>query len=98
MVRPVESNGGGGHGNAGARMIDLELALVDVREAGVEFLWSQPIEEWTELGVRMGATGRKERFVAHGLVVGCRPASLGLWSISLFFTSLAPGENPWPSA
>jgi hypothetical protein len=96
MVAEVVRNGGDNLGNG--RVIDLELALVDVRDSGVEFLWNHPIQEWTELGVRMGASGRSERFVARGLVVGCRPARHGLWSISLYFTALAPGENPWPPA
>ena len=96
MVRNVARNNKASA--AVGSMIDLELALVNVRESGVEFLWSRPFEEWTELSVRMNADGRKDRFHARGLVVGCRPADHGLWTVSLYFTALAPGENPWPSA
>lgn len=78
--------------------IHLEVALVDVRDAGVEFLWAEPIQEWSEVSVQLGAAGRRERFHARGVVVACRPTPKGLWSISLFFTDLATRENRWPPA
>lgn len=96
MVRPVTRNVG--HGPGQDPIVELELALVDVRDSGVEFLWGQPIQEWSEITVSMVASGRRERFQAQGIVVACRPASRGLWSISLFFTALASRENPWPPA
>lgn len=96
MVRPVTRKRGSNP--RGTQAIHLEVALVDVRDAGVEFLWTEPIQEWSEVSVQLGASGRRERFHARGVVVACRPTPRGLWSISLFFTDLATRENPWPPA
>lgn len=96
MVRAVTEKRGNIPG--GSQAIHLEVALVDVRDAGVEFLWKEPLREWSEISVTLSAAGRRERFLARGVVVACRPAPRDLWSISLFFTNLATRENPWPPA
>lgn len=96
MVPPVSGNRGSNQGQIQA--IHLELALVDVRDAGVEFLWHEPLREWSELSVHLVAAGRREQFHARGIVVACRPLPKGPWAISLFFTALATRENPWPPA
>lgn len=76
----------------------LEVALVRVRDAGIEFLWNEPLPEWIHLDVRLVAQGRKENYRARGVVVDCRPCADGLWNVSLFFTDFARGENAWPPA
>ena len=82
----------------GGGVLVMEVAHVRVRDAGVEFLWDEPVPEWSQIELRLVACGRTENYLARGVVVDCRPAGKGLWQVSLFFTDLKRGEKGWPPA
>lgn len=82
----------------GVGALVMEVAHVRVRDAGVEFLWNEPVAEWAEIELRLVAQGKRENYVARGVVVDCRPAGDRLWQVSLFFTDVERGEKAWPPA
>ncbi len=90
QLRPNKPGGGGA--------LVMEVAHVRVRDVGVEFLWNEPVAEWSEIELRLVAQGRQETYMARGVVVDCRRAGEGLWQVSLFFTDVERGEKAWPPA